>query len=489
MFIVVSVLIAIVLTVVSYLHYVKTFSYWQKRGIKGPKPLPWIGNITFNPDNTLMIHNDLVKQWGEIHGTYLFSTPVLTVARVDMIKEILIQHFHKFSDQASLSHHPLEKNNLINENGFEWKSDRDIMSPSFSSGKMKAMYHLMRESFQHLDRELEKMAGTGEDIDTKLMFSKLSTMVISRCAFATDVDAFNDANNELLKHLESIFHQGMYDTFRIVAILSLPETINEWLQISFFKPAAMQYLKRVCETILKERRSHPCYSNQYADLLQLLMQAKDKSNGEFNDVKIIANSILFFLAGYETTSTLLFWASYALVTNPDVQEKLYQEVKTVKEEAGNFDYETLFSMKYLDAFIRETLRMYPPIVRFLRKCTQDHTFANGLKIEKDTLIVVPVYHIHHSDEYYADAATFNPDRFLPENKDSIDRCAFLPFVEGPRNCIGMRFALLEAKMALANLIFKYRFEKSPLTPERLVFDGRSFVLSVKQMPIRMSRRT
>lgn len=481
-------LIVTVVIAICYVRHVKVYSYWNNRGINGPKPYPYIGNVTFNPDDTLMIHNDLVKEYGEIYGTYLFSLPVLTVARVDMIKEILIQHFHKFSDQASMTYNPLEKENLINKNGYEWKSDRDVMSPSFSSGKMKAMFHLMRESYQHLDRELEKVAGPHRDIDSKEIFSKLSTMVISRCAFATDVDAFNDKNNQLIKHMESIFHMGFSDTLRLLTLLSLPDSLNRLLQISFFKPAAMQYLKKVCEKILHERRSNPSYSNEYPDLLQLLMEAKEKSNGQFNDTKIIANSILFFIAGYETTSTLLFWASYALVTNPLVQEKLYEEVKRVKQESGDFDYETLYSMKYLDAFIRETLRMYPPVVRFLRRCIEDHTFSNGMKVEKGTLIVVPIYYIHHCEDNYPHADTFDPDRFMAANKDSVDRCAFLAFVEGPRNCIGMRFALLEAKLALANLILKYRFEKSPCTPEKLVFDGRSFVLAVKEMPIRMVKR-
>ena len=134
------------------------------------------------------------------------------------------------------------------------------------------------------------------------------------------------------------------------------------------------------------------------------------------------------------------------------------------------------------------IRMYPPIIEVFRRCTQDHELPNGVVVEKETRILVPIYYIHHDKANYSEPEKFDPERFMPENKDQIEPCAFLPFVQGPRNCIGLRFALLEVKMTLANLILKYEFQRSPRTPDKPIFDESSFSLSVKEMPLKVVKR-
>ena len=98
-----------------------------------------------------------------------------------------------------------------------------------------------------------------------------------------------------------------------------------------------------------------------------------------------------------------------------------------------------------------------------------------------------VYAIHHNEEYYPSPDKFKPERFLPENRDQIKPFTYLPFGSGPRNCVGMRFALLEAKLALAKIITKYKFVKSkntqvPLTflPNRLVLTPKSIIIGVER---------
>lgn len=483
----------VILFVYGYYQYKSVFSYWKKRGVKGPPPLPFVGNVQLSTD-VLMTFVDWTHKYGKFNGHYIMGDPILTVADVESIKDILIRNFHKFSDQNVMVTAPLELESLTNQNGAQWKIDRSIMSPAFSSGKMKAMFHLMQESYKHLDREFERLASEGQDVDTKSVFSKLSTMVIARCAFATEVDAFNDQNSELLKMLHSLFKFSGANTIRIIFFLLMPKFVSRWIGFGFFPPEAMSYLGKMCDEILKQRRRKASEANEYQDLLHLLTEARVASDDcknevRFSDTKIIANAILFFIAGFETTSTLLFWASYALVMNPHLQERLHQQVKQAKESSGKLDYETLQSIKYLDAFINETLRMYPPIVQFIRQCTEEHTLPNGLTIEKGVSILVPTYYVHHDEANYPEPEKFDPERFMPENKDQIESAAFLAFAQGSRNCIGMRFALLEAKMALANLILKYQFEKSPRTPQKPTFDLKSFVLATKEMPIRVVKRS
>ena len=99
-----------------------------------------------------------------------------------------------------------------------------------------------------------------------------------------------------------------------------------------------------------------------------------------------------------------------------------------------------------------------------------------------------VYVIHHNEEYYPSPEKFKPERFLPENRDQIKPFTYLPFGSGPRNCVGMRFALLEAKLALAKIITKYKFVKSKSTQVPLTFLPNRAILTPKSIIVGVERR-
>ena len=123
---------------------------------------------------------------------------------------------------------------------------------------------------------------------------------------------------------------------------------------------------------------------------------------------------------------------------------------------------------YVDQFINEVLRIYPPAVRIDRQATQDATLTlddgRSIRLDKGTIITIPIYAIHHLEEYYPEPEKFDPDRWSPENKSKLNPYAFLPFGMGPRNCIGMRFAMEELKIALCTLVYKFRYFPVPETP-------------------------
>jgi cytochrome P450 len=144
--------------------------------------------------------------------------------------------------------------------------------------------------------------------------------------------------------------------------------------------------------------------------------------------------------------------------------RLYEEVKSAVDANGEINYEMLAKLPYLDAVISETLRLYPPARRLDRETTTVYKLADtGIELYKGQVVHIPVYALHHSEEYYPNAERFNPDRFLPENRHQITPYTYLPFGGGPRNCIGMRFALMEAKLGLAQIVQRYRFVRSPNT--------------------------
>ena len=191
---------------------------------------------------------------------------------------------------------------------------------------------------------------------------------------------------------------------------------------------------------------------------------------KLTDTEIIAQSWLFLLAGYETTSTAMTFCIYELALNQEVQERLYDELQTAIETTGDFNYEQLWKLPYLEAVIYESLRLYPPFMRVEREAKQDYLLGNtGIMIKAGQLVHVSIYAVHHNQEFFAEPEQFDPDRFMPDNKYNIIPYSFLPFAVGPRNCVAMRLALMEMKACIAHLIQRFRLIPNPRTLRRPKF--------------------
>lgn len=172
--------------------------------------------------------------------------------------------------------------------------------------------------------------------------------------------------------------------------------------------------------------------------------------------EVQSNSVMFLVAGFETTGTTLSFTSYLLAKYPDVQEKTRKEIQDVISAQGGLTYESISKMRYLDQVISESLRMYPVVVGFItRQCEQDFKY-NGLTIPGGLSILVPAYQLHHDPTLWNEPERFCPDRFSSENKNQIQPMAYQGYGSGPRNCVAMRFAQLVLKLTLAKLLSRYR---------------------------------
>jgi len=183
----------------------------------------------------------------------------------------------------------------------------------------------------------------------------------------------------------------------------------------------------------------------------------------WTDDELVSQCFLFFLAGFDTSSTLAAFCAYELSVNPDMQLKLYEEVEKTNKSLGGkkLSYEAVQKMKYMDMFISETLRLWPPAPGTDRVCVKDYYHDDGqckFKVEKDTVLTIPLVGLHYDEKYWDDPMKFNPDRFSDENKDKIIPGTYMPFGVGPRNCIGSRFALMEVKAVIYYLLLRFTFE-------------------------------
>jgi len=185
----------------------------------------------------------------------------------------------------------------------------------------------------------------------------------------------------------------------------------------------------------------------------------------------------FIVAGHETTSVWCHWCSFALSKYPDAQQKVYDdivkhapmEISSTTSHNSPITVEIANQMSYLDAFMKEVLRMYPPVGSMIRTNARDVTFNSSkndegnVTIPKGTSITIPVYLLHRHPKYWSKPDTFLPERWLAEDGSfpASNRHAYLPFSNGPRNCIGNYFATNEAKLIMAPLIREFVFDLAP----------------------------
>jgi cytochrome P450 family 6 len=223
--------------------------------------------------------------------------------------------------------------------------------------------------------------------------------------------------------------------------------------------------------------------------MQLLIDLKNNKLAEEEGYKhdgktltmdeITAQSFIFFLAGFETSSTTMTFALYELAKNQEIQKKVRHEMEAVlARHDGKITYDCVQEMKYLNQVLDETLRKYPPVPFITRECVKDYKVPDqDVIIEKGTRVVVSIFGIHYDEEYYPDPEKFDPERFNEENSSSRHQYAHIPFGEGPRICIGLRFGLMQSKVGLTSLLTKYNFTLNQKTKQPLTFQRHSFILA------------
>lgn len=197
------------------------------------------------------------------------------------------------------------------------------------------------------------------------------------------------------------------------------------------------------------------------DFLQLMMNTQNSKGEEsqkaLSDLEMAAQTVVFIFAGYDATSTSISFIMYELATHPDVQKKLQDEIDRALPNKAPVTYDALMDMEYLDMVVNETLRLYP-IANRLERVSKKDVEINGMFIPKGTIVMMPIYPLHRDPEYWPEPEEFCPERFSKENKGSIDPYVYMPFGNGPRNCLGMRFALISMKLAVISVLQNFTLQ-------------------------------
>lgn len=503
------------ITILWYLT--KRPDYWKHVGIPYVNPLPILGSMgTLFANSQVDIEMKRYNEKGRLYGTYEGSRPCLTVADPDVIKDIYVKDFPFFTSRRELIlGDRIVDNMLQNLLGEKWKQVRSIITPTFSTGKIKKMTSIFIDSAKDLVQTLRSVAENGKPLNIKRAFGAYTMDVVISTAFGTKIDSYNDPNNPLAIAARAQHNRTI--PWRFMLYFIFPGLMKRF-SISIFPPGTYDIFENTILKIIEERKRSGKKRN---DFLQLLIDAAKESGKEEEDEnendatkemgheegneqifkpyrrsytlsndEMIAQCIVFLSTGYNIISSVLSFAAYELALNPDVQERLIAEIDETVREQGELNYDAVYGMKYLGNVVSETLRKYPPGFRGERRADEDYVIkAYNITVPKGMIVQIPVYAIHHDPQHYPDPEKFDPYRFAPEQRSARHPFTYLPFGAGPRNCIAMRFALMQVKVCLAYILRHCRFTKCSETQVPIQFFRGQVVLVPKDVTLKVEMRS
>lgn len=428
------------------------------------------------------------KKYGKCFGIYQFRDPLLVITDTVALKQVFVKDFNNFADRyffgGGYLQQPVLKKGVFFEDGANWKRIRRIMSPTFSSAKLKLITHYINLTAEHLGKNLKTCALNGKQPEAKQVFGAYALDVICGIAFGLDTNSQEHFDQPFILHAKRLmtFKKTLQLIIITVGLFPFLGHIFKFFGVGYFPGKEIKFFEENVSRLIKERKEQP--ESKHVDFLQLLINA-EAEEGEVIGAKhlssdeIVGQCIVFIIAGYETTSTTLQFLAYELSKNHQVQNKIVQEIKTVlgKDEPN---YENCHGLKYMEAAINETLRMYPPVHLLSRKC-ENPIDLNGVSIPGKCNIIIPLGVISRNPESFPEPNVFKPERFLEGSNEAENPLTFLPFGFGPRQCLGIRLAMLELKIALVNILRQVKLVSA--NPEVLELEDYTGTLVPKE-PIR-----
>ncbi|XP_046545767.1 cytochrome P450 3A28-like [Haliotis rubra] len=490
-------LLCLAATVLIYIYGTWNYNYFKKQGIPGPAPTCCIGNTGPNFGHDLYAWS---KRYGGVFGIFLGRTPTYIIADLEILKEVMVKSFDNFRNRMIFSSpYPLNLAVSFLEDA-AWKRVRNTITPSFTGVKLKRMCGAINDCARTLTKNFSNNMEKNAGVNIKQYFGAFSMDAICQTAFGIKIDSQTDFNHPFVVHAKTLLRPSKLALACLALSDAIPalEPVFNKLSLGIFPRKPVAFFETITGEMMKQRRNDKTHHQEGTDFLQMMMDAsieegKDDKSADGQTVKhsirhlstdeIVAQCIVFFIAGYETTASTLTFISYNLAMNPDVQEKAYNEVK---EMLGNEEpnYDNIGKLKYLDNVITETLRLYPPAY-VIDRTVSETTQIKGLTFSKGQNVFIPVMAIHRNPELYDDPESFKPERFEDQDKT----IAFQAFGFGPRACIGMRLALVEVKVALVNVLRAVKFDRMPDTPEVLTFAQNPTILETdKDIILKVSPR-
>ncbi|CAL1678466.1 unnamed protein product [Lasius platythorax] len=439
--------------------------------LPGPKTFPLIGSAFYllqrSPDEFLDTIIKLIEKYSTPLRFWMGNKLFIIINKPDQIQTIL-QNSHCLD--KSILYYFLESSlgkGLITAPASIWTEHRKMITPSFNTIMLQKFFDIFVEQSLIFTDKLEKVGLNGNEVFFLQHMTEYT--FTTACATTTDIK---------VEYLSNLISQ----CFK--AITSYKETLRIRIRNIFLYPNFIFNLtatgreQRKCINIVgslidkiiqqqiyvfNELNTKTKSETSHGILLHILMEAfyKNKCTQEM----IRDNIITVLLAATDTTAVTIDFVVLMLANFPDIQEKVYKELweiyGTKVPKSAPIKYEDLQHMNYLDRVIKETMRIFPAVPIIARRLSEDIKIGEVI-LPKDSDIVIPFMTLHRNEKYWPNPLVFDPDRFLPERIGTSYKRYYMPFSMGPRNCIGMKYAMISMKVMLATVIrtFMFKVDKS-----------------------------
>jgi cytochrome P450 len=428
--------------------------------LPGPAPWPLLGNLPqLRP---LRLHQDIEawsRQYGPLFRITFGKTPLLVVSSHELVSATLRDRpegFRRPAITAQVSDEMGGRPGVFLAEGAAWRDQRRMVMAALAPHAVKAYFPSLVKVGQRLQAHWRKAAQDGAAIDLAEDLKRYSVDIIAGLAFGTDVNTINGGEDVIQRHMDVILPAvakrsiALFPYWRYVklpadrqldrSVAALGTAIDELI--------AAARVRLDAEPVRRERP---------ANLLEAMICAAEEGGGSVDDVAVAGNVTTMLLAGEDTTSNTLAWMLYLLKQNPAALQKARDEVARLAPDPSAFSIEQMDALDYVDACAQEAMRL-KPVAPFIPLEALRNSVVGDVAVPKGGLVWLVMRNDSVSESHVANAAEFDPERWLRQGDAAMNKHVSMPFGAGVRTCPGRYLALLEIKLATAMLLNSFDIE-------------------------------
>ncbi len=373
----------------------------------------------------------------------LGADDVLVISRPELANEVMLTRRADFS-KAYLSSimPPLLTGSLLLADSDSWLHQRKLMLPAFHKERLDAYAAAMAEESERAIARWQ--SGERRDIHSDMM--RLTLQIVTRTLFGLDFSDAVEVAERLIDAVMDEFNSRIASPIRFRYPLPSLRTLRLY--------RAMKELDEIAYTAIRERRRNP-----QGDLMSMLVGASDEDGTPMTDREVRDACLAIFFAGHETTACLLSWTWYVLASREDIERRLLAELSEAAAHSSP-PAGLIERLPYMQNVLNEALRLYPPAYAFGRAALRD-TRVGDHEVKAGQTVVMSPWAMHRDARFWDEPERFDPDRWRGNLAARLPRFTFFPFSTGPRRCVGSSFAMLEATIAIATILPRFKLSSPP----------------------------
>ncbi|KAJ0175320.1 hypothetical protein K1T71_009461 [Dendrolimus kikuchii] len=431
--------------------------------LPGPPRLPIIGTtlkfVNASPDDLFKGLREYAQTYKDRYLIKIFKRRILHLTNAKDIEIILSHSKNIMKNRPYRFMESWLGTGLLLSTGAKWHARRKILTPTFHFNILKNFVLVMEEKSRRMVETLKETDG--QEVNLIPIVSDYTLHTICETAMGTQLDS--NKTTAKVEYKRAILEIGHLLFTRLTKVWLHNEYIFKKFPLGKQYAACLHKVHSFADSVINERKIERDRAQKFPEIssedkeigtkkrmamLDLLLDAEDKGAITLEGIREEVNTFMF--EGHDTTAMAITFSLMLLADHQEVQDRIYEEMQQIFGDTDRSpSMADLTEMKYLEAVIKETLRLYPSVPFISRQITED-VVLDDLLVPKGAEVAVHIYDLHRREELFPEPEVFRPERFF--SNEIRHPYAFVPFSAGPRNCIGQKFAMLEMKCLLSEII-------------------------------------